>query len=55
MLSSARWSRASATATLGVLVAAAFGLLAIAMLRRLPRVTRSAGETGDQMPPSVTA
>ena len=37
------------------LVAAAFGLLAIAMLRRLPRVTRSAGETGDQMPPSVTA
>ncbi|MGH6652304.1 MAG: MFS transporter [Sphingopyxis sp.] len=35
------------------LVAALFGLLAIAMLRRLPRVART-GES-DQMPPSVTA
>ena len=34
------------------LVAALFGLLAILMLRRLPRITR--GEA-DQMPPSVTA
>ncbi|UNK79739.1 hypothetical protein MNQ96_01185 [Sphingopyxis granuli] len=42
-------------ATFGAFVAAAFGLLAVAMLRRLPRVTRSASETGDQMPPSVTA
>ena len=32
-------------------VAAIFGLLAILMLRRLPRVT----QTADQMPPSVTA
>ena len=32
-------------------VAAVFGLLAILMLRRLPR----AAETADQMPPSVTA
>jgi len=35
------------------LVAALFGLLAILMLRRLPRVARS--EASDQMPPSVTA
>ena len=33
------------------IVAAVFGLLAILMLRRLPRAT----ETADQMPPSVTA
>ena len=33
------------------IVAAIFGLLAILMLRRLPRTTRGA----DQMPPSVTA
>jgi DHA1 family tetracycline resistance protein-like MFS transporter len=32
-------------------VAAVFGLLAILMLRRLPRAT----QTVDQMPPSVTA
>ena len=35
------------------LVAALFGLLAIAMLRRLPRVARTS--ESDQMPPSVTA
>lgn len=38
------------------IVSAVFGLLAVAMLRRLPRVTRTAGDaTGDQIPPSVTA
>ncbi len=37
-------------------VAAIFGLLAILMLRRLPRATRtSEDEAADQMPPSVTA
>ncbi len=37
-------------------VAAIFGLLAILMLRRLPRATRTSGdESADQMPPSVTA
>lgn len=38
------------------LVAALFGLLAAAMLRRLPRAARTAGdEAPDQMPPSITA
>ena len=37
------------------IVAAIFGLLAILMLRRLPRVTRTSDDAGDQMPPSVTA
>jgi DHA1 family tetracycline resistance protein-like MFS transporter len=37
------------------IVAAIFGLLAIAMLRRLPRATRDADPDPDQMPPSVTA
>lgn len=38
------------------IVAALFGLLAIAFLRRLPRIARSAGDDlPDQMPPSVTA
>lgn len=38
------------------IVAALFGLLAVLMLRRLPRVTRVSGEESvDQMPPSVTA
>jgi len=38
------------------IVAAFFGLLAIAMLRRLPRATRTSGdEAADQIPPSVTA
>ncbi len=38
------------------LVAAVFGLLAILMLRRLPRVTRTSDDAAaDQMPPSVTA
>ena len=37
------------------LVAALFGLFAIAMLRRLPRATRpSDADAADQMPPSVT-
>ena len=36
-------------------VAAIFGLLAILMLRRLPRATRANEEAADQMPPSVTA
>lgn len=37
-------------------VAAIFGLLAILMLRRLPRTTRTSDdETTDQIPPSVTA
>lgn len=36
------------------LVAALFGLFAIAMLRRLPRATRTS-DAVDQMPPSVTA
>ena len=37
-------------------VAAIFGLLAILMLRRLPRTTRTSGdEQADQIPPSVTA
>lgn len=37
-------------------VAAIFGLLAILMLRRLPRATRtSEDEAADQIPPSVTA
>ena len=37
-------------------VAAIFGLLAILMLRRLPRATRtSEDDAADQMPPSVTA
>ncbi|MDZ3833256.1 MAG: TCR/Tet family MFS transporter [Sphingopyxis sp.] len=36
------------------IVASLFGLLAIIMLRRLPRVTRGS-DTPDQMPPSVTA
>ncbi|HMO75310.1 MAG TPA: TCR/Tet family MFS transporter [Sphingopyxis sp.] len=37
------------------IVAALFGLFAMLMLRRLPRVTRGSEESGDQMPPSVTA
>jgi DHA1 family tetracycline resistance protein-like MFS transporter len=38
------------------IVSAIFGLLAVAMLRRLPRVTRTSDEaSADQMPPSVTA
>ncbi|WP_033075182.1 tetracycline resistance MFS efflux pump [Sphingopyxis sp. MWB1] len=40
------------------IVAALFGLAAVAMLRRLPRVTRGHEDgppPGDQMPPSVTA
>jgi MFS transporter, DHA1 family, tetracycline resistance protein len=38
------------------LVATLFGLLALLMLRRLPRVTRTSDEAApDQMPPSVTA
>lgn len=38
------------------LVAAAFGLFAVLMLRRLPRVTRSSGDdSAGQIPPSVTA
>ncbi len=38
------------------LVAALFGLFAIAMLRRLPRATRTSdADAADQMPPSVTA
>ena len=37
-------------------VAAIFGLLAILMLRRLPRATRTRDDdAADQMPPSVTA
>ena len=36
-------------------VAALFGLLAILMLRRLPRATRTNEPAADQMPPSVTA
>ena len=38
------------------IVAAIFGLLAIVMLRRLPRVTRTSDDAAaDQIPPSVTA
>jgi DHA1 family tetracycline resistance protein-like MFS transporter len=38
------------------IVAAIFGLLAILMLRRLPRATQTSGDgPADQMPPSVTA
>ena len=37
-----------------LIVAAVFGLLAIAMLRRLPRVTGT-DVSADQIPPSVTA
>ena len=37
-------------------VAAIFGLLAILMLRRLPRATQTSEDgAADQMPPSVTA
>ena len=48
--------RPAASFAAAFLVAAVFGLLAIVMLRRLPRVTRTSDDAAaDQMPPSVTA